>query len=293
MKPAPFKYFAPKTLEEALHLVTEHGFDAKLIAGGQSLIPAMNFRLAQPAILIDLNRISSLFYVEDGDTGGLRIGAMTRQRVLERSALIAERSPLIKETMPFVAHPQIRNRGTIGGSIVHADPAAELPALMLALDAELHAKNGDQARIISAPDFFAGLFMTALNPDEILIEITVPPIPPRTGWAFREISRRHGDYALVGVATRITLDEAGNCIQAKIVFLSVGDAPVEAREAEKLLAGETPNEELLASAAEIASTRDIDPPNDIHASADYRRQLARVLTKRALGQALEIANQNL
>ena len=288
MKPAPFDYFSPATVEEALALLDEHGGDAKPLAGGQSLIPAMNFRLARPAVLVDLNRIADLAYVRAAP-GGVAIGAMTRQRAVERSDDVARAAPLLAEAMPSIAHPQIRNRGTMGGSIAHADPSAELPAVMLALDAQFRAKSATGERSIAAGEFFKGMLETALAPGELLVEIAVPRLPASSGTAFLEMARRHGDYALVGVAVVVTLDPRGRCQQAKLSLLSVGDGPVLAAEAGKVLAGQSPSEELLRAAGDAAATRDVDPPSDIHASAAYRRQLVAVLTRRALARAFERA----
>jgi len=292
MKPAPFDYFSPATVEEALALLDEHGGDAKPLAGGQSLIPAMNFRLARPAVLVDLNRIAELAYVRAAP-GGVAIGAMTRQRAVERSDDVARAAPLLAEAMPSIAHPQIRNRGTMGGSIAHADPSAELPAVMLALDAQFRAKSATGERSIPAGEFFKGMLETALAPGELLVEIAVPRLPASSGTAFLEMARRHGDYALVGVAAIVTLDPRGRCQEAKLSLLSVGDGPVLATEAGKVLAGQSPSEELLRAAGDAAATRDVDPPSDIHASAAYRRQLVAVLTRRALGRAFERAGRNL
>jgi carbon-monoxide dehydrogenase medium subunit len=288
MKPAPFDYFSPATVEEALALLDEHGGDAKPLAGGQSLIPAMNFRLARPAVLVDLNRIAELAYVRAAP-GGVAIGAMTRQRAVERSDDVARAAPLLAEAMPSIAHPQIRNRGTMGGSIAHADPSAELPAVMLALDARFRAKSATAERSIPAGEFFKGMLETALAPGELLVEIAVPQLPARSGTAFLEMARRHGDYALVGVAVVVTLDPRGRCKEAKLSLLSVGDGPVLATEAGKVLAGQSPSEDLLRAAGDAAATRDVDPPSDIHASAAYRRQLVAVLTRRALARAFERA----
>lgn len=290
MKPAPFKYLAPTSLDEALSHLAEYGYDAKVLAGGQSLIPTMNFRLAQPAVLIDLNNISELFYVKH-EPDGLRIGAMTRQREMERNPLIADNAPLIHETIPFIAHPQIRNRGTVGGCIAHADPAAELPAVMLALNANFRVQSQSGERWIPASEFFVGMFSTAMAPEEILVEIAVPPLPPRTGWSFQEVARRHGDFALVGAAAVVTIDENSQCKDAQIVFLSVGDGPVKAQQAVQTLIGQVGNEQNIQATAEIAANQDIDPPSDIHASADYRRHLAKVLTRRALQQAFQRAQK--
>ena len=288
MKPAPFDYFSPATVEEALALLEEHGGDAKPLAGGQSLIPAMNFRLARPAVLVDLNRIADLAYVRAAP-GGVAIGAMTRQRAVERSDDVARAAPLLAEAMPSIAHPQIRNRGTLGGSIAHADPSAELPAVMLALDAQFRAKSATGERSIPAGEFFKGMLETALAPGELLVEIAVPRLPASSGTAFLEMARRHGDYALVGVAVVVTLDPRRRCQEAKLSLLSVGDGPVLATEAGKVLAGQSPSEELLRAAGDAAATRDVDPPSDIHASAAYRRQLVAVLTRRALARAFERA----
>src|ERR1700681_1572520 len=215
MKPASFEYFRPRTVDEALALLAEHAGDAKPLAGGQSLIPAMNFRLATPAVLVDLNALSDLAYIRS-DEQGVRIGGMPRQRAAERSPIVARDAPLVAETMPFIAHPAIRNRGTIGGSLAHADPAAELPAVMLALNAGFSLRSIKGLRSVSADDFFTGLFSTAVEPGELLTEITVPKAGRRAGFAFQEISRRHGDFALVGVAASVTLDEAGYCAGARI-----------------------------------------------------------------------------
>ncbi len=288
MKPAPFQYFAPTTLDEALTLLAEHGDAAKVLAGGQSLTPMMNFRLVTPAILIDLNRIGELAYIREHD-GGLVIGAMTRQRQVERDARVAKHAPLISETMPFVAHPQIRNRGTLGGIFAHADPAAELPAVAIATNAKLKVKNQKRERWIEARDFFTGLFSTVLEPDELLVEIAVPTMPPRTGYAFQEMSRRHGDFALAGVACTLTLDERGVCREARIVFLGLGPLPIDARNAAKQIVGAPPNTDTIGAASEAIDV-EIDPSDDIHASAKFRRHLAQVLTRRALEIAAARAN---
>lgn len=289
MKPAPFEYHAPKSLNEALNLLAQHGFDAKVLAGGQSLVPTMNFRLARPSALIDLNRVSELFYIQPHDGAGLRLGAMTRQREVERSPLVTQLAPLIAETMPHIAHPQIRNRGTVGGSLAHADPSAELPAVMVALGSNFLLRKSSGERWVWARDFFIDLFTTALEPDELLTEIQVPLLPPNTGWAFREIARRHGDYALVGVAATVSVDDNNQCQQARLVFLSVGNGPVVAEQAAQSLIGQTPSPKVFQEAAKLAAEKDIEPSTDIHASAEYRRHLARVLTAQALAAAFERA----
>jgi CO/xanthine dehydrogenase FAD-binding subunit len=287
VKPAPFAYHRPGTLEEALALLGQYGGDAKPLAGGQSLIPAMNFRLARPAVLVDLNRVDQLAYVRNGD--GLHVGAMTRQAVAERDPALARDAPLLREAVPYIAHPQIRNRGTVGGSLAHADPAAELPAVMLALNATLRLQSPRGARSVRVEEFYTGLFATALAPDELLVDIAIPRPAPRSGWAFLEVARRHGDYALVGVAAVVVVDDRGRCAEARIALVSVGDGPVLARKSAKILVGEPPSPEAIQEAAEAAGGKDIEPPTDIHASAAYRRHLATVLTRRALTQAFERA----
>lgn len=285
MKPASFQYFAPQSVAEALALLAEHGYAAKVLAGGQSLVPTMNFRLAQPGVLIDLNNVHELFYLQPGADGGLRIGAMTRQRTLERDPLVAARAPLLRATMPHIAHVQIRNRGTIGGSLAHADPAAELPAVAVTLDAQMRIRSQDGEHWVAAKEFYIGLFTTALAPDELLVEIAIPPQPRRFGWAIQEVARRHGDYAIVGVTAAMALDHEGRCSAARLALFSVGDGPVSAHQAETLLLGEAPSAELIDAAADRVATADIDPGGDIHASAAYRRHLARVLTRRVLSEA--------
>ena len=290
MKPASFEYYAPDSIEQALDLMRQYAGDAKILAGGQSLVPAMNFRVVQPSVLIDLNRVTELSYVREDDRV-IRIGAMTRERQLEFNALISRWAPLLKEAAPHIAHPQIRNRGTIGGSIVNADPAAELPVLMLALSARLKAKSVSGERWIDAQDFFMGMFTTALEPDEILVEIELPASPPRTGWSFMEVAPRAGDYALMGVAALVTLDQNGKCEGAKLVYLNAGEGPMEAKEAEKLLIGESLNDRLIESSASKASETEINPFGNIHTSPEFQRHLANVLTKKALKQATQRAEE--
>lgn len=285
MKPAPFDYMAPQTLESALSAVRQYGYDSKLLAGGQSLIPLLNFRLAKPAVLIDLNAVEDLDFVRVSSDGGLRIGAMTRQSRLEKDPLIAERAPLLTEAVPFIAHPQIRNRGTLGGTLAHADPAAELPTVALALDARLRLRSETGERWVDARDFFVGLLTTALAAEEILVEIEIPPLPDRTGWSFFEVSRRHGDYALAGLAAGVTLDETGVCTSAQLVFLSAGEGPLNARGASEMLTGAIPDDRLIEEVARQAAEVEVEPTGDIHASAEFKRHLCRVLTERALKAA--------
>jgi CO/xanthine dehydrogenase FAD-binding subunit len=287
MKPAAFEYHRATSLDHALELLAEYGDGAKVLAGGQSLIPAMNFRLANPAMLIDVNRLAELDVVAADSSGGLQIGALTRQRRLEREAVVADRAPLLAETVPFVAHPQIRNRGTVGGSLAHADPAAELPAVMVALDARFELASRRGRRWVSARDFFVGFFTTALEPDELLVGVSIPPRRRRAGFAFEEISRRLGDYAMAGLATVLELDEGGRIAAARMVAMSVGDGPVELA-GTKDLVGETPSPEV-ARAAAAAAMAALETNGDIHASAEYRRHLVGVLVRRTVLRAAQRA----
>ena len=284
MKPAPFKYYAPTTVSEALSLLNEHGYDAKVLAGGQSLVPMMNFRLVQPAVLVDINNIPDLSTIQTQEKG-VRLGAMVRHSQAEKNPLIKERAPLVHETMPQIGTTQIRNRGTIGGSLAHADPSAELVVVSTALEARFKLQSQKGERWVPASEFFVGLLMTVLEPDELLVEIELPPLPPRTGWSLKEVARRPHDFALVGVAAVLTLDKKDRCQNARLVYLSAGDGPVSALEAASLLQGEEITPELITAAAEKASAEEIDPGNDIHATADFRRHLANVLTRRALEEA--------
>jgi CO/xanthine dehydrogenase FAD-binding subunit len=285
MKPPRFDYLLPRTLDEALGLLAQHGDEAKVLAGGQSLVALLNFRLVRPAHLVDLNDIPGL----DGirvEQGWLAIGAMTRQRAAETSSVVRERCPLLSEAMPQIGHVQIRNRGTIGGSLAHADPAGELPAVVAALDGELVLRSRRGERRLAPHDFFVGYLTTAAAPDELLVEARVPVTPPRTGTAFMEVSRRHGDFALVGVAASITVDTGGVCTACAIALTGVGPTPVVAREASRALVGVKPTVDALADIGRRVASA-LTPDSDLHASAEYRQHLAGVLTRRALARALE------
>jgi carbon-monoxide dehydrogenase medium subunit len=288
MKPAPFKYTAPDTIPEALSLLAEHGYDAKILAGGQSLVPMMNFRLVQPAVIVDINRIPELSFIKKKDKG-LSLGAMARHSQAEKDPLVKDLAPLVYETMPKIATVQIRNRGTIGGSLSHADPSAELVVISKALEARFKLQKQKSERWVSADEFFIGLLMTCMEPEELLVEIEIPPLPARTGWSLKEVARRPHDFALVGVAAIVTLDKKGRCEMTKLVYLSAGDGPISAPEAAGLLQGEEITPELIAAAAEKASRDEIDPGSDIHATAEFRRHLAKVLTRRALEEAYQRA----
>ena len=291
MKPARFEYAAPDTLREAVSLLQQHADeDVKILAGGQSLVPLLNMRMARPDLLVDLNRIEELQYIrEEGDW--LAIGAMTRKRAVEESELVRRRQPVLLAATQLVAHPQIRNRGTVGGSMAHADPAAEYPALALALDAELRALGPGGERTIAAQDFFQSYLTTALEPVEVLTEVRVPVLAAGTGWSFVEVARRHGDFALGGAVATLRLDPGGNVSQARVVLFAVGPTAIRLTQVEELLTGERPAEPLFEEAARRASQEIEEPLSDIHATAEYRRNLAGVLTGRALREAAERAGE--
>jgi CO/xanthine dehydrogenase FAD-binding subunit len=288
VKPAPFAYDRASSVEETLALLAEHGDDAKLLAGGQSLVPLLNFRLARPERLIDINEVRELDRLEVNSA--VRIGALTRQATLEHSGEIATRVPLLHEAMRFVAHPQIRNRGTVGGSVAHADPSAELPAVFAALDAVYHLRSQSGTRTVTSDEMFVTHLTTALKPDELLTEIEVP-LPPRgTGSAFLEFARRHGDFALAGAAVLVTEGADGSCERASISLLAAGPVPVRAVAAEEALVGRRLDEEAAREAA-AAAVEDVKPLADIHGGAAYRRGVLEALVRRALVLAGERARE--
>jgi CO/xanthine dehydrogenase FAD-binding subunit len=288
MKPAIFEYDAPTTVEEALGLLSQYGEDAKVLAGGQSLVPLMNFRLARPDRIVDLNEIPALAYVqEEGDT--LRIGAMTRQVAVERSEL-AGRWPLLGQGLHWVGHVQIRNRGTIGGSIAHADPAAELPVALAALDGRVHVRSAGGGRTIGWEELFVTHLTTSLAPDELLCEIELPALPPSSGSAFVEFARRHGDFALGGAAAVVSLAADGSVAQARLALLGAAPTPLRARAAEALLAGR-PLDLEAAREVQARVEADIDPTGDIHGSGEYRRGLIGAMARRALLEAADRAKE--
>jgi len=291
MKPPKFRYFAPQSVDEALTLLAEHSDGGRVLAGGQSLVPLMNMRLVQPSVLVDINGINELAYVRSWD-GGLAIGTLTRDAALLQDTLVSQRLPLLREAAHYIGHPAIRNRSTVGGSIAHADPAAELPAVMLILNAEFEVRSPSGSRTIAAQDFFKGPLSTDLKEGELLTELRVPSLPARAGTHFVEFSRREGDYALAGVAAVIALDEDGTIADARLGLCSVGPTPVRPKAAEDLLRGQRPGEEAWDDAASAVVAALDNPPSDIHGSADYRRHLAGVLTRQALAIAAERAERN-
>ncbi len=288
MKPAPFIWQAPGTVEEALALKSAHGEEARFLAGGQSLVPAMNFRMAQPAILVDLNRVAGLDSLETTPEGGLRIGAMVRNARLERDAVARRTHPILAEALAEVAHPQIRNRGTIGGNLSQADPASEMPCVMLALDARFTLRSARGAREVMATEFFLGPLTTALEPDEMLAEITLPPLPARTGTAFLEMARRRGDYAMMGVAAVVRLDAEGVCTAARLACCSAGPTPMAAPRAAAALTGTRLGAADIAQAVALLR-EEVEPQGSAQASPAYQRHLAGVLAARAISRAAERA----
>src|SRR5438552_4144335 len=267
MKPAPFDYYAPTSVDETCSLLARYGGDAKLLAGGQSLVPLLALRLAQPAVLIDLNGVRELDYIHaNGD--GLAIGAITRQRTLERSSVVREKCPLLPAAAAWIGHPQIRNRGTIGGSLAHADPAAELPALATILDATFTIVDARGTKRTLKPDeFFITFLTTALGPDDLLSEVYFPSLPAGAGWSFVEVALRHGDFALVGAAATVTLDSTRTCSDVRIVLIGVAPTATRSPSAEQALINQKPDELTIAAAASEV-VKDIHPSGDIHASAE-------------------------
>jgi aerobic carbon-monoxide dehydrogenase medium subunit len=288
MKLPPFDYQAPQSVAAAIDLLAEHGDEANVLAGGQSLIPLLALRLARPAVLIDINGVPELSGLSEAD-GWLAVGAMTREYVAEESAAVGDCVPLLAAALPLIGHEAIRSRGTIGGSLAHGDPAAELPAVARALDAVfvVHGHLGE--RIIPAADWFEGYLTTARRPDELLVEVSFPTAGPGTGSSFLEIARRHGDFAMVGLATSLTLAD-GAISDARLAFAGLSDVPVRATEAEDLLAGEQPSADLFEEAARRA-TAGLEPPSDLHGSADYRKKVAAALVRRGLRAAADDASE--
>ena len=283
MKLSPVDYEAPGTVAEALDLLAEHQDEASVLAGGQSLIPLLALRLAQPAVPIDINGVQGLSGVSLTD-GWVTIGATTREYMAEESATIAELVPLLAAALPLIGHEAIRSRGTVGGSLAHADPAAELPAVARALNAEFVVRGPSGERVVPAADWFEGYLTTSRQADELLTEVRFLAARPGTGTSFQEVARRHGDFAMVGLATSVTLN-VGTITDARLAFAGVSDVPARATAAEELLEGERPTAELFDEAARVAAA-DIDPPSDLHGSAEYRKKVAAALVRRGLREAV-------
>jgi carbon-monoxide dehydrogenase medium subunit len=286
MKPPKFDYHAPATVDEAVALLARYGGDAKPLAGGQSLVPLLNFRLTRPAAIVDLNRIGALAYIREA-SGQVVLGAMTRQRTIEFSPVVAQRLPLLREATRWVGHLPIRSRGTIGGSLAHADPSAEYPAVLAALEGTVVARGPHGERVVQAGDLFETYLTTRLAADELLVEVRLPSMPDGAGYAFEEFARRHGDFAIVGVAAVVVLDGA-RCVRARLATAGAGAVPLRLRGAEATLERDGLGDEAIRAAARQAAGL-VEPDSDLHASADYRRHLTEVLTARALLRARERA----
>jgi CO/xanthine dehydrogenase FAD-binding subunit len=283
VKPPKFDYVRPKTVDEAIAALVAGGGDAKIIAGGQSLVPMLNFRLLNPAVLVDISRIKELDYIEEQADGGLRIGSLTRHHVLETSPVVKRLFPVLNAAMAHVAHLAIRNRGTIGGSITHADPAAELPLMMVLLETEIGITSPRGRRVVEAADFFLGSLTSAVEEDEIVTDINLPALPPGAGWAFEEVARRSGDFALAAVGVILSV-ENGRITQARVGVMGVGETPMRMFDAETLLFDESCDDVVLDKV--VAAVRSaVEPATDLHASADYRRHLVGNLVRRAITTA--------
>jgi len=289
VKPAPFEYHAPDTVSDAVVLLRDFGDEAKVLAGGQSLVPIMALRLAQFDHVVDLNRVPELQGIER-QNGTLRVGAMTRQAVIERDATVADAVPLMARATPFIGHFQIRNRGTLGGSLAHADPAAEYPAVALALDAEFEVANASGSRTVAASEFLVSTFMTALEADDVLTAVRLPVWNGRCGFAVEEVARRFGDFALTGAACAVELDGDDRVVRAGIGMFAMGSTPLRARQAEAALAGSSVADVDLEEIGRMAAD-ETEPPDDIHASAAYRRSVGAVVVARGLGSAIAEARR--
>ena len=284
MKPAKFDYFAPTTVDETLELLAQHGFDAKVLAGGQSLMPMMNLRLVRPAAVVDINRVAGLSGISASD-GVVTVGALTRQRDLQQSDAIRGAFPMMTAAISHIGHFQIRNRGTIGGSVAHADPAAELPAICTALDAEFVLASSSGTQTMAAAEFAVGPLITSLEPEQLLTEIRLPALQgDGWRWGFREVSRREGDFALVGSVAMLRNDADGVCQEARITMFAVGDAPARMPAAEEALVGRLVDDAARREAAALVSEA-VSPGSDIHASAEYRTEVSAVMARRALEDA--------
>lgn len=291
MKPANFDYYAPSSVDEALDTLAELGYEGKVLAGGQSLIAAMNFRMARPSALVDLNNVPELSYIKPTADGGLAIGTMTRVSEVENSEEVAKRFPLLIEVSKFIAHPQIRRRGTFGGAIAHADPAGQLPSISMVMNMQALIKGKGKERWVDAPDLIIGPFMTVIEPEEMLAELVIKPLAPRTGSKYVQVSRQSGGYAQSAVASIVSLDENDNCKDVRMVMMSVAEVPILSQKAGEILNGSKPTKEAIEEVADAAITGEIDPATDLHASADYRRSITRVLIVRSLTEAFERAKR--
>jgi len=285
MKPCAFEYYNPQSVEEVFKLLDKLGDDAKILAGGQSLLPMMNFRLARPEVLIDINQIEKLDFIKE-EKEYICIGSLTRERAIEDSELIKTKIPILSEAVKYIAFPPIRNKGTIGGSIAHADPSAELCLMMIILEAQIKIESSQNTRWVDAEDFFLTYLTTVIEPHEMITEIRIPIPAAETIHSFQSFSWRHGDFAIVSVAVMLTLSDDGICESAKIALGSVNPTPFRVTEAEEMLIGKKLNEKRIEAVAEEAAGAS-DPESDLHSSADYKREMVKIFTKKGLMQVLK------
>jgi len=291
MKPGPFDYYAPVTTEEALEYLSSLGEGVKVLAGGQSLIPTMNFRMGRPTALVDLNKVKELDYIRKTKDGGVALGAMTRDSKVEDDPYVIEKYPVVIETLKHIGFRQIRNRGTFGGTLAHADPAAQLPALAIALNTKMLVRSKKGERWVTADDFFVGPFTTVCGTEDLLTEVVLPPLDKRSGWSYEQVSREKTGYAQAGVVTIVKLNRKGQCEDVRLVVFSVDEKPILSKYAAETLKGKSPSEELFNDVAAYVANNEVEPASDVHATADYRRHVVEVLVKRSLSQAFERAKK--
>ena len=291
MKPAKFEYYGPASVDEALDNLAELGYDGKVLAGGQSLVAAMNFRMARPTALVDLNNIPELSYIKPAKNGGLAIGTMTRVNTVEYNPEVARLFPLLPEVAKFIAHPAIRRRGTFGGAIAHADPAGQLPGIAMVMNLQALIRGKGEERWVAAPDLIVGPFQTLIEPHEMLAELVLEPWPARTGSRYEQISRQSGGATQSAVASIVTLDENGKCKAARMVMTSVAEIPILSQKVSEILVGVAPTAEAILEVAEAATSSEIDPATDLHGSADYKRDVTKALIVRSLTTAFERAQK--
>ena len=290
MKPVQFDYYVPASVDEALDTLAELGYNGKVLAGGQSLIAAMNFRMARPAALVDLNNITELSYIKPAEDGGLAIGTMTRVYQVEHDAEVIKRFPLIPEVTHFIGHTQIRRRGTFGGAIAHADPSGQLPAIAMVMNAKCLIRGKGKERWVDAKDLIIGPFMTVIEYEEMLTEVVLPANPPRTGSSYQQVARQNGGYALAAVTSVVTLDDKNRCKSVRMILMGVGEMPILSEKVSDLLVGQEANDELFKEIGEAVQP-EIDPANDLNGTAEYRRDLIRVLVSRSLNTAFDRAKK--
>ncbi len=290
MKPPVFKYVRVDSIGGALSALAENRGDAKILAGGQSLVPMLNFRIASPRVLVDINPVKELDYIRV-EVGWVRIGARTRQRALDRSLDVKRKCPLLAEAVKWIGHPEIRNRGTVGGSLVHADPTAELALVAILLDSQVKIQGNGKSRTVAAADFFQGIMATSIAEDEILTEVSYPVAPARSGYGFRELCIRHGDFAVVAAGVQLTVGGNGRCTEARVAVAGAGPTPLRIRGAEEVLVGNNGTDEVFdAAAARVPG--EVEPFSDLQGSEAYRREMARVFVRRALDDAWSRVKEN-